>query len=485
MEQLPVFDLADFLAGPAGTSPPPGSSVEAQCGALAACLAEAGALVVRDPRASAADNRRFLDIMEAYFGQEDAAKRRQARPSLHYQVGATPDGVETPRSAVDPELRAAMAAAAPPHCPALPSGADPKWRYMWRVGPRPAITRFQVPPTSYSHNATPFPCHLLPRLPLSSLPANRRAAVLQELNAEPVVPDGFPDWEVVMDTWGAKMIAAVEAVAEMAALGFGLQRTAFTSLMKQGPHLLAPTGSDLARPGAPVGLAPLGTVFAGYHYDLNFLTIHGASRFPGLHIWLRNGRRLAVAVPAGCLLVQAGKQTRVLTCNKRLALVISRGYGCPLLAPPQLEWLTGGEVLAGWHEVVMTDAGRAAAVAAAAAGRSLWRVSSTVFGHIASDTLLRPLGHFAAAPGAAHYPPVLAGDFVEAELAAINLKGEPAAAAAPPSATVPTCTMATVTAAADKAPVVKDDSGRCPNNGGGYRAAAAAASILTEANRAF
>eukprot|EP00850_Spirogloea_muscicola_P012987 SM000086S23039 [mRNA] locus=s86:260434:262793:- [translate_table: standard] len=467
MEQLPVFDLADFLAGPAGTSPPPGSSVEAQCGALAACLAEAGALVVRDPRASAADNRRFLDIMEAYFGQADAAKRRQARPSLHYQVGVTPDGVETPRSAVDPELRVAMAAAAPPHCPALPSGADPKWRYMWRVGPRPAITRFQ------------------------------------ELNAEPVVPDGFPDWEVVMDTWGAKMIAAVEAVAEMAALGFGLQRTAFTSLMKQGPHLLGPTGSNLARPVAPGGLASLGTVFAGYHYDLNFLTVHGASRFPGLHIWLRNGRRLAVAVPAGCLLVQAGKQVHPAFAlpslhnsvsdgqgfrharNKRLALMMFRGHGWPILAPPQLEWLTGGEVLAGWHEVVMTDACRAAAADAAAAGRSLWRVSSTVFGHIASDNLLRPLGHFAAAPGAAQYPPVLAGDFVEAELAAINLKGEPAAAAAPPSTTVPTCTMTTVTAAADKAPAIKDDGGFCANNGGGNRVAAAAASILTEANRAF
>ncbi|KAF8047270.1 hypothetical protein N665_2426s0001 [Sinapis alba] len=32
----------------------------------------------------------------------------------------------------------------------------------------------------------------------------------------------------------------------MAAIGFGLPKDAFTSLMKQGPHLLAPAGSDLS-----------------------------------------------------------------------------------------------------------------------------------------------------------------------------------------------------------------------------------------------
>jgi hypothetical protein len=43
-----------------------------------------------------------------------------------------------------------------------------------------------------------------------------------------------------------------------------------------------------------------------YHADLNLLTVHGKSRFPGLHVWLADGRRVAVAVPPGCLLVQVG-----------------------------------------------------------------------------------------------------------------------------------------------------------------------------------
>eukprot|EP00854_Cymbomonas_tetramitiformis_P006252 gene6252-7498_t len=81
------------------------------------------------------------------------------------------------------------------------------------------------------------------------------------------------------------------------------------------------SGSDLAKYSEPK------TVFAGYHYDLNFLTIHGKSRFPGLFIWLRDGRK-------------AGKQ---------------------------LEWLTGGYVQAGYHEVIYSEATKATTAQKAAA----------------------------------------------------------------------------------------------------------------------
>lgn len=45
--------------------------------------------------------------------------------------------------------------------------------------------------------------------------------------------------------------------------------------------MLAPTASDLQR-------YKKGTIFAGLHYDFNFLTIHGKSRYPGLYCWTRN-----------------------------------------------------------------------------------------------------------------------------------------------------------------------------------------------------
>lgn len=87
---------------------------------------------------------------------------------------------------------------------------------------------------------------------------------------------------------------------------------------------MAPTASDLVRFGKK------DSILAGFHTDLNFLTIHGRSRYPGLHVWARNtGKRIAVKIPEGnYLLVQAGKQ---------------------------LEHLTGGLVRAGFHEVVVNE----------------------------------------------------------------------------------------------------------------------------------
>jgi hypothetical protein len=94
-------------------------------------------------------------------------------------------------------------------------------------------------------------------------------------------------------------------------------------------------------------------------------------------------------------------------------------------AGKQFEWLTGGHVRAGMHEVIYSDACAEAVEAARARGQSsLWRVSSTLFGHIASDVPLQPLGRFAHAPDAHGYPTTLCGDYVQSELEAINLKGQ-------------------------------------------------------------
>jgi isopenicillin N synthase-like dioxygenase len=103
------------------------------------------------------------------------------------------------------------------------------------------------------------------------------------------------------------------------------------------PHLLAPTASDLVKYGKK------DTILAGFHTDLNFLTIHGRSRYPGLHIWARNtGKRIPVKMPEGnYLLVQAGKQ---------------------------LEHISGGLVKAGFHEVVVND--RTLAVGTLSFGKS-------------------------------------------------------------------------------------------------------------------
>ncbi|RSL93234.1 hypothetical protein CEP52_013362 [Fusarium oligoseptatum] len=127
-----------------------------------------------------------------------------------------------------------------------------------------------------------------------------------------------------MNQWGTSMKNAVSKLAEMTAVGLDLPAEFFSDAGRYGPHLLAPTASDLEKYGEK------DTILAGFHTDLNFLTIHGRSRYPGLHIWARNtGNRIPVKIPPGnYLLVQAGKQ---------------------------IEHITGGLIKAGYHEVVVNE----------------------------------------------------------------------------------------------------------------------------------
>ncbi|CAM9550310.1 unnamed protein product [Discosporangium mesarthrocarpum] len=343
LADIPIIDLRNWIED----SHP--SSDDGECTKLADALHRFGVVLVRDPRVTEVDNDAFLDQMERYYEQSDGVT--DARPELSYQVGVTPEGTERPRSHCETINRLPDGHQPKTICP---PEADPKWRFFWRVGPRPELTEYT------------------------------------QLNAPPVVPAGFKDWGTVMDNWGSKMIGTLVVVARMAGLGLGLGHDSITSLMDMGPHLLAPTGSDFGKHGA------LGKVLAGFHYDLNLLTIHGQSRFPGLSVWLRDGRqvRRVVRVPDGCLLVQAGKQ---------------------------LEMITGGHVLAGFHEVAVTEATMEAVKRRKELGACTWRVSSTCFAHAASDKVLQPLGRFATVSTQELYPPVKAGDMVQEELRAIRL----------------------------------------------------------------
>ncbi|RKP09880.1 hypothetical protein THASP1DRAFT_28339 [Thamnocephalis sphaerospora] len=349
MEDLPVIDLSVYFQDPTS------DAAVAECRKAAEALREYGALVVRDPRVTEQDNQCFLDMVEDYFGQPEEQKLKDVRPELGYQVGATPGLKEAPKCGTDAHCQKIIARM-PEECRPQPiNGPDPKWRFFWRIGEQPESSQFP------------------------------------QLNADPVVPEGFPTWETTMNNWGGHMHRAVLAVAELAAVGFGLPADAFTSLAKGGAHLLAPTATDLSVHNKA------GTVLAGFHYDFNLLTIHGKSRFPGLFIWPRNGsKKMAVRVPDGCLLVQAGRE---------------------------MEWLTGGVVEAGYHEVIVSEATVKAIEHAKETrpDRPLWRISSTFFLHIASDSLLRPLLASNDPQVASQYPEMLTGHYVQRELAGISL----------------------------------------------------------------
>lgn len=202
-------------------------------------------------------------------------------------------------------------------------------------------------------------------------------------------------------------------ISECIAIGLEFKNhNLFVDKLKCGPHLLAPTGVDLNEHGI------LNKCIAGFHYDMNFLTIHGKSRYPGLRVWLNDGQRINVKVPEGCLLIQAGKQ---------------------------LEWLTGGHIKCGisyhlryfkiffinyfilnvckkgMHEVVCTEDTLKSIKKSKDENKCLWRVSSTLFAHIASDVLLEPLEHFKTDETIRKYPSITAGEYVTNELNFIKL----------------------------------------------------------------
>ncbi|KAH7010029.1 hypothetical protein EDB80DRAFT_417926 [Ilyonectria destructans] len=328
---LPVVDLDAYLNHPLDSD-----AVQTECRKAADALITYGALVLHDSRVSEHDNTAFLDLLEDYFDQPDHLLRNDERPELSYQIGVTLENTEKPKCAVDEPCLDVIQRLHPSQRPLDISAhsPDPKCRFFWRMAEPPPFD-------------TDFP----------------------GLNASNVVPEAphLKDrWTPAMNQWGSSMTNAVSKLAEMAAVGLGLPAQYFSDAGRYGPHLLAPTASDLQKYGNK------DTILAGFHTDLNFLTIHGRSRFPGLHIWARNtGNRIPVKIPPGnYLLVQAGKQ---------------------------IEHITGGLIKAGYHEVVINEKtlDTIERRKRELPGRPLIRISSTLFWHLGSDFDLVPVPELA------------------------------------------------------------------------------------------
>merc|ERR1712013_502630 len=205
-----------------------------------------------------------------------------------------------------------------------------------------------------------------------------------------VVPDRalFPKFSSLCTEIGDGLLATARIICEGVALGLGQRRSFFTDRMADAPHLLAPTATDLVRFGAK------GTVIAGYHYDLNLLTVHGKSRYEGLFIWLRDGRKVKVSVPDGFLLCQAAAQ---------------------------LEWLTAGHIFAGYHEVVVTEGTRKNIEKWKAKKHPLWRISMTMFAPLRGDVPLQIIDKFRTEEMLKKFPLITAYQQVMKELKAIGL----------------------------------------------------------------
>jgi hypothetical protein len=123
------------------------------------------------------------------------------------QCGATPSGTEVPRCIGDADLQRHMRAYSAANRAMVPLSADVKWRYFWPVLSHAARDEGRVP------------------------------------ELERVVPEGMPGWADVLEKWGCSLLDTVETVSELLALGYGLPEGTFTRLLRNGRHLLAPTGA--------------------------------------------------------------------------------------------------------------------------------------------------------------------------------------------------------------------------------------------------
>ena len=236
-------------------------NVRLECQKVAECFHKFGILLIKDPRVNFQDNENYIDLMEEYFEKTgelfySGEKVDDIKPEYHYQTGATPENIEMARDHAEKITNLAKTPENVPTSPVVPV-LDAKWRFMWKIGERPKGA------------ADDFP---------------------------QVIPQNFADWETKMNCWGFKMFNAIEVIAEMAAVGMGVPKETFTKRMEGGAHLLAPTGSDLEK-------NDVGAIFAGWHYDISFMTIHGKSRYPGLSVWTRDWQKRPVKIPEGCLLV--------------------------------------------------------------------------------------------------------------------------------------------------------------------------------------
>lgn len=353
-----------------------------------------GVVIIKDPRVTFEKNEEFLNMIEDYFNQPTEIKNKDIRPELSFQIGATPSLQETARNHCkriknmydnnnNNVKKAEIETLDPKHKPwtPCPPEADPKWRYFWRLGSQGVDTQ--------NHND-------------EKIDTNTKDYVM--LNATNVVPKGIDNWSQLCDEWGTGLLNAARTIAKGISIGYNLKdENYFVSRMIDAPHLLAPTATDLNKFGE------YGTIIAGYHYDLNFITVHGKSRYPGLSIFLRNGEKVRVKVPNGCLLAQAGKQ---------------------------LEYITGGKIYAGFHEVCVNEATVNTIDNVKKLNelnkknnqriQPLWRISSTLFSHINSKVILQPINNEDCNDtnisfSNNEYPPIQTQDQVVAELKAIGL----------------------------------------------------------------
>ena len=120
----------------------PSEAALEECRKVSECFHRFGICLIRDPRVNMQDNDEYIDLMEEYFADVGERFYRgeqidDFKPECHYQVGATPENLEKAR---DHSERLSALNLAPEDTPMSPLEPvlDAKWRFMHKIGERPA-----------------------------------------------------------------------------------------------------------------------------------------------------------------------------------------------------------------------------------------------------------------------------------------------------------------------------------------------------------
>jgi isopenicillin N synthase-like dioxygenase len=303
---------------------------------ITSALYESGIFCVKVTKEFQQFNERFIDLLEKYADLPKEIKQQHIRKDLHYQIGLTPENIETPMD----------------HCEKVyrmggnkPSGKDPKQRWF--------------------HRTTPLV----------------HTEIGGDLTGENIIPYEFPEWAELFNKMGDLFSGVLERVNTI--LGEELNYP-LIKLCENGNHLIAPTITPLKSL-----IDTQQKIIAGFHNDISFLTLHGRSRFPALNTWTRDNTKIRVKVPKDCILIQAGRQ---------------------------LEYITNGYIMAGFHEVVVENDTIVAYCKAKEENRSTTRISSTFFAHIASTNIMEVLPQFQTHDYHLSHPPIKECDWIRNEL---------------------------------------------------------------------
>lgn len=196
-----------------------------------------------------------------------------------------------------------------------------------------------------------------------------------------VIPEEFPEWSERFNNLGDVFMEVLFRVNEKLSIELGVD---LNELLAGGNHLIAPTIMPLEN--------IIGTenkIVAGFHNDISYMSCHGRGKYPGLTIWTRDNTRIRVKVPENCILIQAGRQ---------------------------LQYITNGYILGGFHEVTIGPDTEERYYQAVRDCTSTTRISSTFFAHINSDKMMQVLPKFYTEGCEIKYPPIKEGAWLRSML---------------------------------------------------------------------